>query len=66
MAKIHLPLNKTDETNIYRPFNKMDNNCYMVTFQIRTFGRNICNSLAPFIEIVYIVLFIPAITENIA
>ena len=57
MAKIHVPLNKTDETNIYRPLNKMDDNCYMVTFQIRTFGRNICNKLTP---------FIPAITDNIA
>ena len=28
-------------------------NCYMVTFQIRTFGRNICNRLTPFMEIVY-------------
>ena len=48
MAIIHLPLNKTEETNIYRPLNKMDDNCYMVTFQIRTFGRNICNRLTPF------------------
>ena len=46
-------VNKTDETNIYRPLNKMDDNCYMVTFQIRTFGRNICNRLTPFMEIVY-------------
>ena len=52
-GKIHLPLNKTDETNIYRPLNKMDDNCYMVTFKIRTFGRNICNRLTPFMEIVY-------------
>ena len=53
MAKNYVPLNKTDETNIYRPLNKMDDNCYMVTFQIRTFGRNICNRLTPFMEIVY-------------
>ena len=46
-------VNKTDETNIYRPLNKMDDNCYMVTFQIRTFGRNICNRLTPCMEIVY-------------
>ena len=42
---------KTDETNIYRPLNKMDDNCYMVTFQIRTFGRNIYNKLTPSMEI---------------
>ena len=32
----------------------MDDYLYMVTFQIRTFGRNICNGLTPFMDFVYI------------
>ena len=37
---------------MYLPLNKMDDYFYMVTFKIRTYGRNI-NRLTPFMDIVY-------------
>ena len=40
-AKNASSVKKTDETNMYLPLNKMDDYFYMVTFKIRTFGRNI-------------------------
>ena len=50
MPKSHLLLNKTDDY------------FYMVTFQIGKFGRNICNRLTPFMDIVY---FVCLLLQNI-